>query len=496
MKKWIKENWPISSLRETNLFMVLFLIAIFFIYLLPPIDTDLGWHLRYGEHIWKTHAVWKTNEIGFFLKNYQWAHSRNLSQLLIFIVFNYFGFWGLTLLNALVITLVFLFVYKSYSKRIIFLILGSIFIFLISNAVTNLGLRSQLFTFLGVSFLFYYLLANQNFTWKKIFLFPLIFLVWANLHGGFILGFVLLIFALLEKIILEKVIRKNIEPILKLTIAITGSFLATLINPFGVKTYSEIFRHSWYPLNKLIAEWLPPNKADVFLILISASLVFLGLIIQKNFSSFLKKKRSIFLILSWLFFLFFALKAKRHLPLFGLASVHFLIHLFPTKKAKLSSFFRFSKKAAIFVIFALSILYRFKNLPDLSGGWNSICQLSRWPLPCEAVEHLKTDPEACPHIFNAYEWGGFLAWHLPKNKTFVDGRMPAWPTPERKSPYTIYLEILQTKEGFEEKLDQYQADCLFIGQGTFLDLELKDNPRSLWKKTYEDKIAVIYQRKN
>lgn len=486
MKKWIKENW----------FMVLFLIAIFFIYLLPPIDTDLGWHLRYGEHIWKTHAVWKTNEIGFFLKNYQWAHSRNLSQLLIFIVFNYFGFWGLTLLNALVMTLVFLFVYRSYSKRIIFLILSSIFIFLISNAVTNLGLRSQLFTFLGISFLFYYLLTNQNFTWKRIFPFPLIFLVWANLHGGFILGFVLLAFTLLEKIILKKVLRKEAGQILKLTIAIIASFLSTLINPFGVKTYSEIFRHSWYPLNKLIAEWLPPSKTSVFLILTSVSLVFLGLIIQKNFSSFLKKKRSIFLALNWLFFLFFAMKAKRHLPLFGLASIHFLAHIFSIKKTKPSSCFLFSRKAAIFAVLALSILYRLKNLPDLSKGWDSICRLSRWPLPCAAVEHLKTSPKACPHIFNAYEWGGFLAWHLPQSKTFVDGRMPAWPTSERKSPYTIYLEIIQAKEGFEEKLDQYQADCLFISQGTFLDLELKNNSHYLWEKTYEDEIAVIYQRKN
>jgi len=486
MKKWIKENW----------FMILFSITIFLIYLLPPIDTDLGWHLRYGEHIWKTQTVWKTNEIGFFLKNYQWAHSRNLSQLLIFVVFNYFGFWGLTLLNALIMTLIFLFVYKSYSKRIIFLTLSSIFIFLISNAVTNLGLRSQLFTFLGISFLFYYLLANQNFTWKRIFLFPLIFLVWANLHGGFVLGFVLLIFALLEKIILEKVIRKNIEPILKLTIAITASFLATLINPFGIKTYSEIFRHSWYPLNKLIAEWLPPSKTDVFLILISASLVFFGLIIQKNFSSFLKKKKSIFLTLSWLFFLFFALRAKRHLPLFGLASVHFLAHLFSAKKAKFPSPPHFSKKAVILVIFAISIIYRLKNFPDLSEGWDSICRLSRWSLPCAAVEHLKTNPKACPRIFNAYEWGGFLTWHLPQSKIFVDGRMPAWPTPERKSPYTIYLEILQTKKDFDKKLDQYQADCLFIGQGTFLDLKLKDGPHYPWKKIYEDKIAVIYQRKN
>ncbi|PIU69144.1 hypothetical protein COS81_01205 [candidate division WWE3 bacterium CG06_land_8_20_14_3_00_42_16] len=103
--------------------------------------------------------------------------------------------------------------------------------------------------------------------------------------------------------------------------------------------------------------------------------------------------------------------------------------------------------------------------------------------------------QASGNIFNRYEWGGFLIWQLPQDKVFVDGRMPAWPTSSGKSPYTIFLEILQTQPGWNESLKEYGIDWILINPGTFMDLLLKDDPPKYgWEEKYRDEISVVYRR--
>jgi hypothetical protein len=96
-----------------------------------------------------------------------------------------------------------------------------------------------------------------------------------------------------------------------------------------------------------------------------------------------------------------------------------------------------------------------------------------------------------------YEWGGFLIWQKPNVKVFVDGRMPAWKDENGKSPYQIFLEIIQTQPGWNEKLNQLKTDYILISNGTFLNLLLqKEANKYRWQPVYRDDIAVIYKNKN
>lgn len=73
--------------------------------------------------------------------------------------------------------------------------------------------------------------------------------------------------------------------------------------------------------------------------------------------------------------------------------------------------------------------------------------------------------------------------------------MPAWPTEEGKSPYAIWLEIIQAQDGFEKRLDNFSTDCIFISKGTFLDLELrKEGQKYPWQIIYDDDFAVVWQK--
>lgn len=246
------------------------------------------------------------------------------------------------------------------------------------------------------------------------------------------------------------------------------SITATLINPFGIRIYGEIWRHSWYPLNQLIAEWVAPDNLGILMILVSG--VMLAVVSLINY----KKIKRVGWWVVWLVFLVMALKARRNLPFFGMTTIVLVLEITKDLVKKLVN------KWLVLVLLATIVLIR------LWFGFE------KRPEPVAAVDYINNRTD-CRKLFNVYEWGGFLDWNLKKAKIFVDGRMPAWETPEGKSPYTIYLEIVQARDGFRQRLDSYGVDCLMTGPGTFLDIELKARP-GVWMKSYEDAVAVIYER--
>ncbi len=461
---------------KLNKLLIFFIfIAVFSFYFLAPVDTDLGWHLRYGEFIWKNHQVMKTNQIGFFLEDYHWHHSYSLYQLIIYLCYRYLGFWSLAVFSSLIISITIMPIIKTFKNKISLIGLSLPLLFYLAHPVANLGIRSQLFTLLGVSWL-YYIIINQ----KNLFYLPLMFIFWTNLHGGFILGLIMVVIYWFERLVKKLNLKK-------VSLIIILSLFAGLINPFGWKIYLETFRHAWYPLNKLIAEWVAPNPQQIVLIII--------IIAAATFSLIKKKKKVVsdkptFLLFSWLFFTSLAFKARRHLPLFGISSIYLFYYLW--QNLKLKTYKTIVQLLALTITICI-ILFRLANFPQLNG-WPVICEQSKWTLPCQAVNYLKENNQTCSNIYNAYEWGGFLAWHLPNRKTFVDGRMPAWPTQSGKSPYTIYLEIIQARNNYNQKLNEYGADCLFIANGTFLDLELQNKHNRLWQEIYRDETGVIYKR--
>ena len=63
-----------------------------------------------------------------------------------------------------------------------------------------------------------------------------------------------------------------------------------------------------------------------------------------------------------------------------------------------------------------------------------------------------------------------------------------------KSPYQIFLNIIQTQPGWNEKVKKLKTNYLLISNGTFLDLLLKEKAAQYgWQEKYRDTNAVIYQ---
>lgn len=464
------------------------LIAIFALtglfFFLPPVDTDLGWHLRYGEYFLKNLKPMRENQLTYFLSGYEWKLSYLLSDAMEALIYEFSGFLGLSLVNACLFGIFggILFLYLEADLFFSFLVLVTTAFF--GWGSLKFGFRAQNFALLGTIFCLYFLKRGEKDS-RFYFLIPLSTLFWVNFHGSFVLS--LIIFALF--IISQVLIQKKLSPPVLLAFLLT--ILAGIITPFGLGAYQEAWRHAFYPLKLLIAEWVPPRLSFKVAVFATTLLTLLGLA--------KKPKQSIFLFFLLLFFAWQAILARRNLPLFGLTLGLFWANWL-TQEVLWQKFRKNLEKsqpafiaAAAFVFLLLVI--RVPQTLSFIKSEKAICSKGMLAYPCQAIDWVKKQPFLGQNVYSAYEWGGFLEWRLPEYKPFVDGRMPAWPIPSGKSPYTIYLEIIQAQPGWDEELEKYKTDWLLIGTGTFLDLELKKRQHPIWELAYQDKVSSIYTKR-
>jgi len=462
----------------------LFFILSGLFFFLPPVDTDLGWHLRYGEYFLKHLKPMRENQLTYFLSGYEWKLSYLLSDAMAALVYKFFDLLGLSLANGLLFGIfgAFLFLFLEVDLFFSFLVLVTTVLF--GWGSLRFGFRAQNFALLGTILCLYFLKKGEKDS-RFFFLIPVLTLFWVNFHGSFVLS--LIIFSLF--IISQILIQKKLSPPILLAFLLT--ILAGIITPFGLGAYQEAWRHALYPLKLLIAEWVPPRPTFKIAVLATT---FVSL-----FALAKKPKQSLFLTLLLLFFAWQASLARRNLPLFGLTLGLFWANWLTQeafgqkfrKNLEKSHFGFIATASFVFLLFVIRVPQTF----DFIKSEEAICNQGMLPYPCQAIDWVKKQAFLGQNVYSAYEWGGFLEWKLPEYKPFVDGRMPAWPTPSGKSPYTIYLEIIQARPGWEKELEKYQTDWLLIQTGTFLDIELKKKAYPIWKLTYQDEAASIYTKR-
>ena len=451
----------------------LFFVLIFLISFFPVKDTDFGWHYRCGKEFFTTGSLCIKNNFSYFLPDYQSYYTGHLYDIIISFIYDHWGFLGISFAGSIVFTLAAL----VFIKLINNIKLGFIIYFIsfaLSYSIFGLGFRPQIISYLFFLILLW-LLESKN---KKSFFFiPILFLFWVNLHIGFFIGLFVLIFFFFYK-------NRRINWSQKLFIVFI-SFLTTLINPFGINVYREIFSHLTSPLNQMIAEWVRPSPFYLF------SIIFLTIIGLINIIK--QKPINFFYLLLLIFFSLLSLDARRNLPFFY--PVFFYVIQDSFKNLKILKWF--PDEIFIPILFSIVIFVLIIYIPktiEFDTSLTEYCQKGQIAYPCQAIKKF---PHLTGNVFNTYEWGGFLIWQKPNVRVFVDGRMPAWKDENGKSPYQVFLEIIQTQSGWNERLNKWKTNYLLITNGTFLDLLLKKEAiKYNWQEVYRDDIAVIYKNKN
>lgn len=470
-----------------NLLLAITFLALFLFFLRPPTDPDLGWHLRYGQQMWESRQIPRVDTFSSTMAGYVWADSYWLSEVVIYRLFRLGGFYLLAVVFSLIATLAVLLIFKgvtssSWSERVNLVLSLFLAVLLIISFV---GTRPQ-----TISLLFFsttLLLLRSH----RYYLLPLLFILWANFHAGFVLGLALVWLWFVGEILGDLRIRElgNRRKLSCLVIRLTNypviCTLITFLNPYGPLLWQSISQDAGSTeIKQYIAEWVPPLlRSDLgllFFIYLVVFLILLGLNIKREKLSF---------ILPSLLFTFLSLSALRHIPLFVILSLPFFFRTLP----------RFSYPGIkytfiwIYLVFLTLSVFSFGNFfaPIINGEWTTSQTKSFGKFPEAAAAYLKNNPNSGV-TFNTYGWGGYFLWNNPEFKTFIDGRMPGWQVGKESSLFSEYLKLLNLKTGWMEVLEKYKIARVVIEKTAPLSEALRRIPG--WEKVYEDDLAVIFRR--
>ena len=512
-------NLIINS-KKVRTFVYFLLLFFLFLRLLGAfVDPDMWWHIQLGSNILNNNWV---NNLTFTCNEYVWINHSWLSDFLINLLNNTIGLRGLSIFFALIflggIFFNFLALKKLLSewniKRSKFnnLLYFLIFILLLS---TFIAIRPQVFTFFFFNLLFYLLIRlyySKGISYKTLFPIVLLFLIWVNLHGGFVIGIGLIGIFLIDSFLSltnNAYLSKKEETALqfkkfKYLLALIVIFvLVSLINPFGFNLWIEIFTLVLGSNNAAyISEWRAINIKESFHLFYF--LILLGSFILK----IINKNRNILQLLLLVILGLLSIFSIRYiLPVSGIIITLFFVEAFSILQ-KIETFFIKDKdllkimnllKAFVIVFIGLiaamgsylSVQY-FINLNNLTESNPSLIIY-----PVKAVDYIKEHQEQFKDLkfYNTYIWGGYLEYVLRDHSWFIDGRMPEWNCggKVKKNLMLDYIEVEDIKESWLKVLREHGIEAVLVQKQSPLSnvLDKTDN----WRLVYSDNISVIFIKK-
>lgn len=468
----------------------------------PLHHTDLWGHLAYGKLIWETHGLPATEPLMPLAEGVPLIDTAWLSQLIGYGAQERWGLPAMQFLHAAVITACFALLSWSFYVRTknVALTLMGLAAFAVLNWQQFLVVRPQLAGLLCYVTLMVVLASRR---WRRInwLMVPLLFALWANLHGSFVVGLGLLGCCVAGRAI--DVWRRthrltaawHDSGVRRLFLLSQLAIAACLLNPYGWGLFMDVLTFASNPNLADLIEWDPlqirtwQGKA--------AAATALALVFAYRLSP---RRVSAMEVLAVVLFGVAALWSSRMLIWWTPLAVFALVwhtqaawrHARPlalvpgpSPRSSLSTFVGLGLSFLFFAFtpFGLTVLHG--RPVDMK-----LKHLVSDNTPLGAVEYLTKNPPQ-GQIFNTYEWGDYLVWAGPANmKVFVTSHAHLVP----REVWRSYISVIHVAADWDDILDRYGVNTIVVDKqdrGALIG-RLKDDAR--WKRAFEDDLAVIYVR--
>ena len=495
-----------SSFGDGSAFALLLLIVIANFALQPLTEPDFGWHLRTGLDL--LHHGLRLPDLDPYshtMPDWAWVEHAWLTDVLMAGIYLLFGALGVMVLFAAVTISAWLIGASVARVGVAFRWLACAISLWV--ALPYLGARTQFVTLLGLALLSWILTRWREGSASVRWWIPPLFFVWANLHGGFVAGLVLLGLVITTTAILRWLLDRRIvqpgswgEPLFswkelkRLTVCALISVCLTLANPYGVRLHEEIVDSLFnrFMLDSL-QEWQPLSTDGLAGRRYAMYLAGLGVAMALWYRQIEPVRwvvGGVFLALS--------LRHMRNIPFFLLVSLPLSAELLaagyervlrrmPWREAAMK------KGSLVGAVLMAAMLWWLgpEHLQRIAlSGTRPEEFFKTTSYPIEAVEWMRVHRgETGQRLYNDYGYGGFLLWWLPGTKIFIDGRMPAWQSGER-AILRDYLALTAPDPDFSI-LTKYSVDCALVKKQTPLEEGLATH--SEWTRVYDDGKAAIYR---
>lgn len=459
-------------------------------------DSDPARHLRHGETILSQGAVIRSDSFSWTRAGEPFLGFEYGSQVLIALAHRAGGTAGMVVLTTLIVA-------GTMAGMAAWLLRRGVDPLLAVSATTAAALLSSLhwiarphvFSWPLILLLFFWLERDRR---PPIWAFALLFAVWANLHGAFIFGWVLigmyLIGHLLEAAIARDPVlrRSELSAARTLGVVVPVTVLATMINPYGWHTtwhVVEFFRIPW--LKELTQEFQSPDFNTLDLKPFLGAL--LGMMVVLAFRPRPRWTHLICIVGT----AGMGLLAQRNITQFGLIAVPLLAllinepwsrHVGATGFARRFGMGATTGRNGPWIALVTSLLIGFAlrhgrigNRQILPDGWNP----RQYPVAAAAWGHTN---QVRGRVFNEMIWGGYLVWAWPELKIFLDGGTDFF----GGRIMHVHTWISSLQPGWRDSMAAFEVNLALLPPRGALAAELLRDPA--WVPRYCDSTAVLLSR--
>jgi hypothetical protein len=215
-------------------------------------SVDLAYHIRAGGIILDTRAIPAIDTFTFTAAGLPWQDQQWGAEAILAVVYRAAGWTGLVLLRAILVGILFWLVFDTCRRGNTARTAALITLASFALAVVTLGLRPQLFGMVLFA-LTIWLIARRHERPGSLWLIVPVTIVWANVHGSFVLGPLALVLAAVEDAV------STTRPATTRTLVIAAvAIIGTLANPFGIGVWSYAVGIATNPvITNRISEWQP-----------------------------------------------------------------------------------------------------------------------------------------------------------------------------------------------------------------------------------------------
>ncbi len=387
----------------------------------PVLDSDVWWHLRVGQWVCEHRTVPANDPFTWYGRDRPWIAYSWLFEVALYALYAWLGLAGIIVYRVALSLAVTAALHRLIARREPR--------FLFATLLTGVGVatisvlfdeRPWLFTILFTTLTLDVVLDLRDGRPNRLlWLLPVAYALWANLHIQFVYGLGILGLACLAPVVARLLHRDNVSRLgspagWRLLLLTNLCLLATLLNPYHIRLYGVVVEYATQPgpfrlINELKALEFRGPYDWATLALTGAGAFALGRC--KRLGSF-----DVLLLISSAYFSF---RARRDLWFVVVAALA-ILEAGPHEVVPKAERFRWTPRrrltwAAALAALTAVVVWR----QDLSEG--RLQRIVAENFPARAADFVIQHGCAGP-VYNHLDWGGYLIWRWPDLPAAIDGR--------------------------------------------------------------------------
>ena len=477
----------------------------------PCLDWDTWWHLRVGQYIVDEQKLPDHDPFSQLGReqNIPWTAYSWLYELMLYGAFRAGDAAGVLIFRHLLFSLAFggmawFFLRHSWNHWLGLGVLGLVTISLLPFSSERPWHFTIFFTTLTLHAV---LILRDGVSLRRCLWVPLIYVLWANIHIQFVMGFALLGLGWLVTLIEWRIKRDQTTRLVMWRLFILGVIctLATLITPFHYRLYIVVWEYaSQTRALKLVMELQPPVLTEWY------NWPLIVLLLAASYRTAQRGYRlwDIVLLASALFF---SMRMQRDLWYGVLAAGAVVVREqrrtpppAPPRNGEGSKPFVLSPSAlrggvgegfspwqvAIVVVLALLLMRGVWEAGLSRGKTIEKCHAETYPV--KAAQFVREQHYSGP-LFNDFDWGGYLIWALPEYPVSMDGRTNLYGEERLIRSFDTWAG----ESGWENNPELQKANVIIAPkkrkEKEFPLTELLRGMPQRWRIIYEDDTAAVFE---